>query len=549
MKILRRIANCILALVMLTGIGVLVCAFNPSLTDKLATKLEAAEQDGSYSVEISPIGGDENNATTENGTNGSTSNEKDSSTNGTNGNGISTEYRVPDKTNVSSPDAVKGKNGYEPVKENGEKIADADAEALKDKLQTGDIGETLSFDSTFYPYYHMLNQNSQAIYRQIFSNAMNLTKSFAPAVNVNLDEVRNAFEAVYNDHPEIFWLQTAYSCKYLQSGECIEITLQYHSEVGDLKEARAKFAASLQEILSGASALTTDQEKEKYVHDALMAKVKYDASAPMGQSAYSALVNGKSVCAGYARAFQFLMIVQGIPTYYCTGYSGEDHAWNIIRVDGDYYNVDVTWDDTDPSTYDYYNKTDAEYAKTHVRKSLSVKLPACNGAKNGSNVQNNNQGNADNSGTNEGAGSGKDNLAYIDTDDLINPNPQKPLTVPSNTPSNTDKDKVENPTEEKQSGLDKAGLKKEEVMGDLKAYYADCLKQMTKVGTGYQQFTNAVPQSLWASIEKAYSDESYRKGYVDEALKKLKVENFAIQLQVEDLSGGYYRLYHNISTW
>mgnify|MGYP006990155591 CR=1 FL=1 len=47
----------------------------------------------------------------------------------------------------------------------------------------------------------------------------------------------------------------------------------------------------------------------------------------------------------------------GIPCYYCTGFAGENHAWNIIRLDDEYYNVDVTWDDTTPNTYDYFNKT------------------------------------------------------------------------------------------------------------------------------------------------------------------------------------------------
>ena len=100
----------------------------------------------------------------------------------------------------------------------------------------------------------------------------------------------------------------------------------------------------------------------------------------MNQSAYSALVNGQTVCAGYARAFQYLMQQLGIPCYYCRGYSGENHAWNIVELYGDYYNVDLTWDDTAiPPVYNYFNKTDADFTGTHIRRSLSVKLPACTG--------------------------------------------------------------------------------------------------------------------------------------------------------------------------
>lgn len=87
------------------------------------------------------------------------------------------------------------------------------------------------------------------------------------------------------------------------------------------------------------------------------------------------------------------------------------------------------------------------------------------------------------------------------------------------------------------------------IISTMDQYNQDCLEQMIAVGTGEQQFTNEVPEELWTSIEKAYSDGSYRTGYVNEALQKLGVQNFAIQLQTERLGNGKYRIYHNISTW
>ena len=66
-------------------------------------------------------------------------------------------------------------------------------------------------------------------------------------------------------------------------------------------------------------------------------------------------------------------------SFYCTGYAGTDHAWNIVGLDDGYYNVDVTWDDTEGGQYDYFNKTDEVYADTHVRRELSVNLPKCEG--------------------------------------------------------------------------------------------------------------------------------------------------------------------------
>ena len=512
MKIVKAVINGILVILILMCAFVLVCAFNPSLTNTLKEKVAA-------------------NSTTE----------SDSAQSSQKPQNKDTGYVAPSQDEVASPEAVQGRNGYQPIAENGEQIADEDAQILQGELQPGEIGEEYSFDGEMYPYYNMLDGTLQTLYRQIYANALNLNASFAPVMDVTVDQATKTFEAVYNDHPELFWLDSGYSCKYLRSGKCIEITIAYNATSTRLDAAKAEFDSEAQAILVGAGNLGTDSEKEKYVHDALMQQVEYDTSAAMNQSAYSAMVNGKSVCAGYARAFQYLMMKLGVPCYYCTGYSGENHAWNIIKIDGKYYNVDVTWDDTDPSTYDYYNKSDREYANTHMRTSLSVYLPACTD----DNSADNGMGNNTNNGAVEIVNP-DDGTPTESSDSLINDNPQKPLTWSDYVAENNGTGSQD---ETQDSSLERAGLTADMVMNTLDEYYADCLEQMKKAGTGQQQFVNVIPASLWPTVEKVYSDGSYWNGYVNAALKELGMQNFAIQLQAERLDGGYYRLYHNISTW
>ena len=100
------------------------------------------------------------------------------------------------------------------------------------------------------------------------------------------------------------------------------------------------FNDEVDKIVSAANKLDSDYEKEKYVHDTILNNVKYDKSSDMNQSAYSALINKKSICAGLSRAFQLIMIRLNIPTYYCVGISSVNHAWNIVKLDDGYYNVD-----------------------------------------------------------------------------------------------------------------------------------------------------------------------------------------------------------------
>ena len=92
------------------------------------------------------------------------------------------------------------------------------------------------------------------------------------------------------------------------------------------------------------------------------------------QNAYGALVEGKAVCAGYARAFQLLMNELDIPTYYCSGTTYGKHAWNIIYINNEYYNVDVTFNDSNNTTM-FFNKNDAFFSKTHTRSEACKLLP------------------------------------------------------------------------------------------------------------------------------------------------------------------------------
>lgn len=427
-----------MALILLLCAAVLTCALTPSLTEMLAEKVEnlgSARAGGNGSqTEISPdngilkglilgIGGgqyepqDGQDGWADEGTGGSPDGIRE---------GNQTGYEPPDSQSIETPDSVSGRTGYEPVQEEAEQVPEEEGDELSEAAPLGNTGSDLSFDAEFYPYYAMLEADMQKLYNQIYANAMEQALKFAPVVPVKVNQLKTVFEAVYNDHPELFWLETGYSCKYLRNGSCVEITLKYNAAADALDEAKQEFESRAGQVLQAVSALGSDLEKEQSAHDSLMGMVEYVLNAPMNQSAYSALVQGRSVCAGYARAFQYLCQQMGIPCYYCTGFAGEDHAWNIVKLGDDYYNVDVTWDDTDSPTYDYFNKTDQEFGKTHVRTGLSVYLPAC--------VTEMEQPANPEIGAGESTGSGDEGASEAsgegEKDDIsayINPNPVEPL--------------------------------------------------------------------------------------------------------------------------
>lgn len=552
MKVVNKIMIGIAVLCLLLCGGILVFALNPDMTSSLAQKLYG------NTVDMPP-------GTEETGE-GQTSGNGNISVTLPNGMpGEMNGYVAPSMDQMQIPEDVSGRTGFTPVQPEEQQIPDQEAQNLKETLGSGETGEGLSFSAEEYPYYQMLSENQQSVYRQIYANAQNLTEKFAPEKTVSASDVKIAFEAVIGDHPEMFWLETGYSSKYLANGQCVEIDLKYNSTADDLESAKQRFDAAAQNLITGAASLDSNYEKEKYVHDALASAVTYDLTADMNQSAYSALVNGKSVCAGYARAYQYLLQQLGIPCYYCTGYSGGDHAWNIVKLEDGYYNVDVTWDDAAAIRYEYFNKTDADFASTHVRQNLSVYLPACNGTayrqENTTGAAGTGQpseaggatpdpdagttpsgGQTDGSVTDpgqQGDGTQEPEQSGNSLSDYINPDPQEPLRYPSGNTAGSAGNTTAAATPEPRA----------DALTDLSSYYEDCRKQLTGLGSGDQHFDNVVPKSLWSTIEQSYHTGAYEQGYVVDVLKNLGMDYFAIQLQLVDIGDGYYRVYHNVVTY
>lgn len=160
------------------------------------------------------------------------------------------------------------------------------------------------------------------------------------------------------------------------------------------------------EILEGIPALTeeglTEYDRELALHDWMIDWAEYDpgalSSGPRGEpmphndNPYGFLTGRKGICLGYTRTFELLMDLSGIECMSVNGkaHGGEeDHAWNLVRLDGEWYAVDTTWDDpvtTGPISahmaymysHQYFNVTD-EYLRRHDHQWDESAVPAATG--------------------------------------------------------------------------------------------------------------------------------------------------------------------------
>jgi len=118
-------------------------------------------------------------------------------------------------------------------------------------------------------------------------------------------------------------------------------------------------------------------EKELAVHDYIAGAVAYDAE--QGEESfgvYGALIKGKAVCSGYAQSFKMIMNMLGAECLLVTGEAdGTGHAWNLISLNGEWYHVDVTWDDADDAqlTRRYMNVSDEIMSYDHTWNSGNYK--------------------------------------------------------------------------------------------------------------------------------------------------------------------------------
>ncbi|MCD8129765.1 MAG: hypothetical protein LUE16_00555 [Lachnospiraceae bacterium] len=285
-----------------------------------------------------------------------------------------------DMFDTETVDGISGETGSDAEMPSGGGTGTPIDSGDLDTLEDSDItGEDYVVDTSRCPYYSFLTEDGQSVYQQVCANIEALETTFVPTAEISVSQMQDVMEAVFGDHPEYFWIETSYGYRYTSEEICVQLVLYFNSASEDLESARAQFDAVVDEIISGAESLDSDYEKEKYVHDAILEIAEYDESVSdsLSQSAYSALVMGRTVCAGYARAFQYIMTELGIETFYVTGYASADHAWNIVGLSDGYYNVDLTWDDSVTVAYTYFNIPDSVFSQTHTRTGLSTQLPAC----------------------------------------------------------------------------------------------------------------------------------------------------------------------------
>lgn len=260
-----------------------------------------------------------------------------------------------------------------------------------------------------YYQYAKLSSGEKQLYNRLADAVEKLENTVTVSgVQMKQAEALKLANQVRADNPQYFWLSSSTTVFYdSATGNVSKILLSYSDgtkrdtfdkkgnpvTVADravIQQKRTQLNNKISQILASLQANLPQVERELLIHDYIVKNVRYDhatanndvdSSKCHAYDIYGATIEGKVVCEGYSKLFQYLCYCTGINATQISGVAdGGAHMWNAVKLDGEWYHVDVTWNDTDNQWlfYKYFNLTDTEIFKNHT-PDADLPYPTCRG--------------------------------------------------------------------------------------------------------------------------------------------------------------------------
>lgn len=202
--------------------------------------------------------------------------------------------------------------------------------------------------------------NAEELFDIMYSNLSEYNTQFTIDGDIETNDIEPVVKTIFFYHPEIFWITGGYEA-HNSKGSHLDISFEIKSEysIEEYKAMSVVLNLKADEIINAVDSAWSEYDKVLFIHDYLIDQTDYnyedaavDNEIGISSTAYGCLINRSAVCSGYSSAFVLLMNKLGIESGTVTGIAkNEHHAWNYVKVNGNYYWLDVTWDDPEIAEY------------------------------------------------------------------------------------------------------------------------------------------------------------------------------------------------------
>lgn len=252
---------------------------------------------------------------------------------------------------------------------------------------------------TYLHYKKSLNQQDKALYEAILDGMLEWKTRIPIPSSSDVDHVYDIFTMVLRDVPMLFHVSNGLR---ISTGFCSYVIPDYIMD----EQTYKKYYASVVDFLKKCQGLLTKHEpfnKLQIIHDSIVKHVEYHNTETNNEhNVLGTILDKKAVCESIAKSYKLLCDYNLIPAIVVFGYSDannqsvsrkgysvsstaleDNHAWNIVKLNGKWYNVDLTFDvtlgDFDTFTafrYDYFLRSDRIFNLEHHASQREL-LPKC----------------------------------------------------------------------------------------------------------------------------------------------------------------------------
>lgn len=166
---------------------------------------------------------------------------------------------------------------------------------------------------------------------------------------IRADDILHIYSDLLTSVPEFFYLDNKISYYSQRSGLqniVTKVRFSYKMTGEELEEARLSYEQELAYIVSQVNPALSETEKALWVHDYLISAFAYDDSQTY-YDAYSFFRERKGVCQAYSLAYIAVLRELGMEAVMVTS-EKMNHAWNLVKIDGEWYHADLVYDDPSP---------------------------------------------------------------------------------------------------------------------------------------------------------------------------------------------------------